>query len=390
MKLLLIITDYGSFNGFLAELCIDLLKKDMELHVICSKDKVIDIPDKYSYEGLKITFHILEIPRKPSILAQFKTAKQIRRIVDIVKPELVHAHFTTGIFPAVLLKKSDTPYWGTFHGLGLNSTAGIRKLLFTVVEKICFYKLDRIFVLNNQDYNLVSNLFPAKAFKYSSYGIGCDIQKFNIELFTLKQLEELKHSLNIKEQFVLAYTGRFVAFKGYNVLIRAFHLLSKRSPGSYKLIVMGGNDALHQTGLNPEELKEMVDNEDIINIGFTSEVSKYLAISDLFVFPSKKEGLPTCIVEALSMGVPVITMNERGNNDIVRNDVNGVLIHSGIEQEEILKICAAVEELKSEPDKRMQLGNYALQHRQEYSRSLFIEEHLFLYNEFKKNQIQAL
>ena len=88
----MIITDYGSFNGFLAELCIDLLKKDMELHVICSKDKVIDIPDKYSYEGLKITFHILEIPRKPSILAQFKTAKQIRRIVDIVKPELVHAH----------------------------------------------------------------------------------------------------------------------------------------------------------------------------------------------------------------------------------------------------------------------------------------------------------
>ena len=57
----LIITDYGSFNNFLAEIAIKLCSS-YSVHVICSDDKIIVTNDKFDYSNFDISFHFIDIP----------------------------------------------------------------------------------------------------------------------------------------------------------------------------------------------------------------------------------------------------------------------------------------------------------------------------------------
>ena len=60
MKIAFVITDFGSFNNFLAEVAINLSIKN-EIHVITSQEKVINIQDKYDYSKYNIHFNLLSI-----------------------------------------------------------------------------------------------------------------------------------------------------------------------------------------------------------------------------------------------------------------------------------------------------------------------------------------
>ncbi|HTJ10974.1 MAG TPA: hypothetical protein VL547_03055 [Dinghuibacter sp.] len=64
MKLLIVITDFGSFNNFLAELAAEISKiPGFELHIVCSRVKVIDVSNKGLSGGENVRFHFVDIPR---------------------------------------------------------------------------------------------------------------------------------------------------------------------------------------------------------------------------------------------------------------------------------------------------------------------------------------
>jgi glycosyltransferase involved in cell wall biosynthesis len=58
------------------------------------------------------------------------------------------------------------------------------------------------------------------------------------------------------------------------------------------------------------------------HLGWQEDPAPYLAISNTMVFPSEREGMPVCMMEAQSMGLPVVTVDSRGCREIV-NDSNG-------------------------------------------------------------------
>jgi glycosyltransferase involved in cell wall biosynthesis len=387
MKILLVITDYGSFNNFLAELAVSLSSEN-EVHVVCSGSNVINIVDKFDYSKYNLVFHTVDIPRSTSIIKLIKSASAINKIVEKISPDLIYAHFTTGIFPTVFFRKRNIVYWGTFHGLGMNASSGIRKIMFSVVELFCFWRLDRIFLINNKDFDLVRAIFKTKAIKYTSCGVGCDIDKFDSSKFLESDKTNTKQALSIKDKFVITYTGRFVAFKGFDLVYHSFMKLINEFPDKFILLLIGGKDPIHSTGLTIQEEIDMFENQDIVNVGYTSEVEKYLAISDVFLFPSKKEGLPVCIVEALAMGVPVVTLDERGNSDVVKNNFNGYLVKSVSKSDDVTKIVENIKYLKEHYSTRELFSKNCLMNRTTYSRAFFIEEQLKLFNEFKITYIK--
>ncbi|MBA2561817.1 MAG: glycosyltransferase [Chitinophagaceae bacterium] len=388
MKIVLIITDYGAFNNFLAELSSVIAQdKKYTLHVICSKKKVINIKDKALLGKQNIRFHFIDIPRTITLVGQLKAASKIRFLIKSIKPDLIHSHFTTATFSTILFRTGKYPYWSTIHGLGMNSSKGISKLFFSIVEIICFIRLDRIFVVNNQDYNLVKKLFRKKLTKYKCLGFGCDIEKFNPDNFTEFIKKELKRKIGVKEGIiVIAFTGRYVHFKGFNLVIESFKILTEQYPDKFKLILMGGFDSIHKTGLDESGEKFFNNSDDIINLGFTNDVDKYLSITDIFLFPSKKEGLPTCILESLAMGVPVVTFNTRGNNDVIKNNYNGILIQPDEEvNNEVENITNSLKQLAFNVHDRTGFGKNARKDVLKYDRNNFINEHLLYYSELKKN-----
>ena len=55
-------------------------------------------------------------------------------------------------------------------------------------------------------------------------------------------------------------------------------------------------------------------------LGYRSDVIEILKKADLFIFPSKREGLPVSVIEAMAAGLPVIASNVRGNRDLIEKE----------------------------------------------------------------------
>ncbi len=326
MRIVLIITDYGSFNNFLSELAIRLREDGHEVSVITSETKVINIQDKFDYSSAGIKFFYVDFPRGFNPLAHYLSSKKIQKILDGLMPDIVHIHFTTGIFTTLFAGRLKYRTFGTFHGLGFPVLTGLKRGIFGVVERFCFNRLDKIFVLNEVDFKAVKALGYNNVEKYETVGLGCDLSVFNPQEFSENQKTTLREKLGIRvDNFVFTYTGRFVNFKGYDKVIRSFLKLYSENP-NIKLLLIGGNDPIHPTGLTDNEVSLMNNCRGIIQVGFTKDVAFYLSITNAFVFPSVKEGMPVCVIEALAMNVPVITADSRGCNEIIQNEYNGYVV----------------------------------------------------------------
>lgn len=374
--ILFIITDFGSFNNFLSELSLHIIDNyPYHIHVICSSEKVINFSDKFNFQREGLTFHFIEIPRGYNVITTYKASRAIYDICEKIGPDLIHAHFTTGIFPTLFFKRPTAEIWGTFHGVGYIMSAGLKKAILFWIETYCFSRLNKIFVLNKSDNDLINNRFKPKTQRYQSLGLGCDINKFNPDLIDEQLKGSLRQSLGINDQIVLSFTGRFVEFKGFHILVRAFIRLQEKYPDKFKLILMGGKDKAHPTGLSKMEENLVFNSEEIINIGFTNEVENYLALSDIFVFPSKKEGVPICVLEALSMCLPVIAFNVRGCNDLILPNKNGILIEptSNVDRD-TNEFVSAIENLVFNPARLTALSENSRDLRDSYSRKNFITE----------------
>lgn len=379
MKITLIITDYGSFNNFIGEVAIKLIGLGHKVDVICSQTKVIDYEDKYPYQKLGINFHFLQFPRSFNFLKQLLASKKIADQIKIIQPDLINIHFTTAIFTTLMVRKPNVLTVGTIHGIGYPKIKGfIKRKIFEIVEKFCFKKLDQVYLINNFDFDLVKQLHPQKAYLYNSYGVGCDFRKFDPTLIADHVKADFRKRLGIApDDFVLAFTGRFVAFKGFDLVIRTMLELSQRTEYKHiKLLLIGGKDPAHATGLTKQEDDFYLRNKQVLRVGFTADVNLYLAISELFVFPSAKEGMPVCIMEALSMGVPVVTSDSRGCNDLVKNEVNGILLN---EKPSVKEISNAVLKLYRDREYLSRLKENALFGRKDLNRDMYVDDQIQIY-----------
>ena len=188
---------------------------------------------------------------------------------------------------------------------------------------------------------------------------------------------EDKVKLGIANKFVITFVGRYVEFKGFDIVIKVFRNISKKIPNKFALLLVGGIDPIHSTGMSQTEC--FFNEEGIVNIGFTSNIDKYLSLTDLFFFPSKKEGLPICVIESLSMGVPVLSFTERGIVDLIDNYFNGIMIESSNKEIDILRFSEIILDLMSNNLLLKQISLNALSRRHTYSRAIFVEEQLNFY-----------
>ena len=135
----------------------------------------------------------------------------------------------------------------------------------------------------------------------------------------------LKNELSIEpKDFVFCFVGRLVKDKGVNELIDAFIQISKKHLNA-KLLIVGHTEA-DLDPLLPKTLHNIEFNERIIEVGFQKDIRPYLAIADLFIFPSYREGFPNVILQANAMGVPCIVSDINGCNELIKQGENGLIV----------------------------------------------------------------
>lgn len=142
--------------------------------------------------------------------------------------------------------------------------------------------------------------------------------------------ERLKKGLGIDSaDRALTFSGRLVKRKRVDVLLGAMaEVLRRRS--DVVLIVLGQGEM--KAGL--ENMARSLGIQDrVVFRNFVPNILDYLHITDIFVFPSGKEGLPNALLEAMACSLPVIASRIGGVTDIVKDRENGLLVAPGDQQE---------------------------------------------------------
>ena len=122
------------------------------------------------------------------------------------------------------------------------------------------------------------------------------------------------------------FIGRIVRDKGINELVTSFDRLHREYPDT-RLILIGGYEEKLDP-LAPETMERIKQGEDIEYVGRQSDVRPWLAASDIFVFPSYREGFPNTVIEAGAMGLASIVTDINGSREIIIQGKNGEIVPS--------------------------------------------------------------
>ena len=161
----------------------------------------------------------------------------------------------------------------------------------------------------------------------------------------------LRSKLNIDDnKLVITFVGRLIYAKGVQDLINVLKELQERYQ-NIKLIIVGAGNYKSSLELLS---KNMGLQKDILFAGEKNkeEIVELLSISDIFVNPSYSEGLPTSVLEAASVGLPIIATDVGGTKEIVENEKTGFLITPM----DITALEKALRQLIDNPGLRTEMG----------------------------------
>ena len=294
-------------------------EKGYEVHVATNGDE--EIP--YCDVKHKVTFE-----RSPFKLNNLKAIKQLKKICESKKFDIIHTHTPMGSVVTRLAAKSSrkkhhTRVIYTAHGLHFFKGAPIINwLLFYPVEKYLSKYTDTLILINKEDYDRCKRKFKkCKDIQYVP-GVGIDEEKFNFEM-TKKEKLELRKSLGLKEKdFVMIYPAELSKRKRQVWLINSIEELLKKHNDIH--LLLPGKDSLN--GECQELVKKLDLEKQIHFLGYRKDIPKLLKISDISVSAANQEGLPVNIMEAMYVGLPIVATDCRGNRDLVHDHINGYLI----------------------------------------------------------------
>jgi glycosyltransferase involved in cell wall biosynthesis len=163
-------------------------------------------------------------------------------------------------------------------------------------------------------------------------------------------VESLRRRLEIPaECLVLLSVGRFSAEKNQADLLRAAAALKRSGTPPFRLALVGDGPERERLRALSRELSL---TDAVIFAGMTNDVSLYYSLADVFVLPSRSEGSPNVLLEAMASGLPVVATAVGGVPEIVRSKEQGILVPAG----DAAALAGAIAQALNSRDLRESLG----------------------------------
>jgi glycosyltransferase involved in cell wall biosynthesis len=151
---------------------------------------------------------------------------------------------------------------------------------------------------------------------------GIDQKKFSRQNLNEEVKNKIQQSLPHHDGLKILCVGRMVKDKGIEELVSVFERLQH----DYSLqLILAGPFEPHLDPLSSQTLDTIINNPSITHITWSDSIEYYMALSDIFVHPSHREGFPNVILQAGAMHLPVICSNIPGNADIIRDKITGMM-----------------------------------------------------------------
>lgn len=333
---ILYITTIGGTMRFFKDFIKQLIDQGHTVDIAAneSTSKVADF-----YKDLGCNTYQISCTRSPFNKGTLKAIKEIKKIVEKNEYDIVHCHTPIAAMCTRLAcrkaRKKGTKVYYTAHGFHFYKGAPLKNwLMYYPVEKTCAHFTDVLITINKEDYALAQKKLKAKKVVYVP-GVGIDLDKFKPSTVSKEEKrEELGIPQNAK---VLLSVGELNNNKNHETVIRAIKDLDIY----YIIAGKGGLETHLQTVINEFDIADRVKL-----LGFRSDVLELYSASDVYVFPSFREGLSASLMEAMSVGLPCIVSKIRGNVDLI--DENGGILFNPYDVEACR--CAIETMLKSDTD----------------------------------------
>lgn len=297
-----------------------------EFEVIGLSSSGTDLDEVKNRERVKTI--TVEMQRGMSPFKDIVSLVKLYLVFKKEKPQIVHSITPkAGLLCMLAAKFAGVPIrMHMFTGLLFPTMKGFSQKIFIKMDQLLCWAATNIYPEGNgvkQDlinYNITSK--PLKVLANGNVN-GIDLDFFSPKQISEDQKYQLRNELNFDPQdFVFVFVGRLVGDKGINELVDAFKSFDN---SNVKLLLVGPLE-LKQDPIKEATIKEITNNKNIISVGSKSDVRPYLAISDVLVFPSYREGFPNVVLQAGAMELPCIVTNISGCNEIIEEGKNGIII----------------------------------------------------------------
>ena len=296
---------------------------------------------------------IVETPclvRQISPITDLAAVFALKKFFEEEKFDVVHTHTSkAGIIGRIAGRLAGVPVVvHTIHGLAFGPYEGfLKNLVYVTSEKLSALCCDRIYAVAQAmiDQCLERNIGKKELFKvvYS----GMELERF----LNAEKEEALREKLHIPgNRLVVGAIARLFPRKGYEELIPAFASVVKKLPDTHLLIV-GDGPSREDYEKRLAELK-VLDHVSFAGLVPPDEVCRYIALMDVAVHLSLKEGLPRVAVQALAEGKPVVAYDLDGTPEVVKTGETGFLIRPLDSQGAAEAVCR----LLSSPEERERMG----------------------------------
>ncbi|MBQ7454752.1 MAG: glycosyltransferase family 4 protein [Selenomonadaceae bacterium] len=152
---------------------------------------------------------------------------------------------------------------------------------------------------------------------------GIDTAKYPQSSEKIRRELKISHGVN-PDSKVLLFCARIVRDKGVDTLQDVWKILHRQFPDAVLFVVGGGlNELLDELRTLSTAL-----NDSIKVIGEVDAPQEFYQLADVYIFPSRHEGLPTSLLEAMASGLPAVTSDIGGCEDVIANDENGYRVYS--------------------------------------------------------------
>jgi len=318
MKVLIIITHgkIGGATNFVFWLAKELKEKGINVKVGFGEGDYLK--EKLEKENIDyINFKWLKRTRNP--LSNIFYIFEIKKFLNQENFDIVHFNSTNALLGAIGAKLSKTKPKTvfTFHGLSVldpnYKKDYLLKIIYWLIFKVLLLFVDKaVFVCKN-------NLEVAKKMKLIKDGAviynGIPEPNFLSKEQAKKFFEE-KTGINLENKILIGSIGRLDYSKNYEFLIKSFPEILKIKENSSAIIIGEGEEE--------NKLKKLIASlnlkEKIYILKGVYNANQYLKAFDLFVLPSRYEGLSITLIEALFAQIPILASDVGGNKEIIKKE----------------------------------------------------------------------
>lgn len=296
----------------------------------------------------------IDFTRTLSPFKDLKALWQLIRLIKKEKPDIVHTHTPkAGLLGMMAAKFTGVKLrMHTVAGMPLMEASGSTKKILRITEKVTYFCAHKVYPNSYKLKDYMKEEFPAYENKFKIIGEGSS-NGINTDYFSREYIDDhviasLRTDHNIPiTAIVFVFVGRIVEDKGIHELVEAFLEIKEEA---FLLLVGAFEDEREPV---KAEIKEAISTHPrIIHVGFQKDIRPFLAASDIFVFPSYREGFPNVVLQAAAMELPCIVSDINGSNEIIAHNENGLIVP--VKNAEKLRF--AMEELLSKPKKRKELA----------------------------------